>query len=99
EPRAGTSHRTSVFTRGLREIPICGLSLGLRVYLAKIHKGGSPGSDPGEVRQLEELAAQIEDFWSLPENQKSSSWTDHEDINAIMLSSSMIATACPEVFC
>lgn len=77
----------------------CGLSLGLRVYLATIQKGGLPRPDSDRVRKLAELATHIEDFWIRPANQTSSSWTEHEDINAIMLSSSLIATTCPEVFC
>ena len=77
----------------------CGLSLGLRVFLAKVGKNKGFSSQDRELfRDLSELAEHMEEFWRLPESQKAPTWTDHEDINAIMLSSSLIAKTCPDVF-
>jgi len=37
----------------------------------------------------EPLAERIESFWLLPANQKANTWTEHVDINAVMLATSL----------
>ncbi len=37
------------------------------------------------------LSEVIEDFWLKPENQKSSTWSEHIDINSVMLATSLMA--------
>jgi len=37
------------------------------------------------------ISDRIDDFWSHSENRKSNTWTDHLDINAVMLACSLIA--------
>ena len=50
---------------------------------------------PLRPRQLEEivrfdsLAATIEDFWLAPENRETGKWTEHRDINEVMLAMSL----------
>lgn len=76
----------------------CGLSLGLRTL-----KGTAtiPDDLTATIRKLDQfipLADQIEDFWSLPQNQQSSTWKDHLDINAVSLASSLTASHYPAAF-
>jgi hypothetical protein len=42
-----------------------------------------------ELREQAPLARQIEAFWSDPENRRSNTWKEHEDINAVMLATSL----------
>ncbi len=37
------------------------------------------------------LSDQIDNFWCQPNNRDGNTWTDHLDINAVMLASSLIA--------
>ena len=46
----------------------------------------------GLLKALEEfgcLRDEIESFWVHPSHQKSASWCDHQDINAVMLATSL----------
>ena len=75
-----------------------GLAIGLRsaVKLKRVMTE-TPGcfKNTGAARPLEEiikfsgLAPTIEDLWLTPENQKTFTWTEHRDINEVMLATSL----------
>jgi hypothetical protein len=76
-----------------------GLAIGLhgleRMYLAASDKTDT-AAPPRLRAQLEELMQYlplrdaIEDFWRNPEHQRSASWSEHEDINSVMLATSLV---------
>jgi hypothetical protein len=76
-----------------------GLSIGLRAVELMDNKvrGGSTPDKAGEVliRYIDELrehvplARRIEGFWYDPDNRRSETWKEHEDINAVMLATSL----------
>jgi hypothetical protein len=75
-----------------------GLALGLAAVprlQALREEGGVPGGD-ASARALDALADhvalrdRIEAFWLNPENQTAPTWIEHEDINAVMLASSLL---------
>lgn len=69
----------------------CGLSLGLRC-LKWIEKYTTSEVGLALLKSIAifiPLADTIENFWSHPENQKSSTWIEHRDINTVMLASSL----------
>ena len=45
------------------------------------------------VRPYKPLAGQIEAFWSDSEHRLGTTWTDHRDINAVMLATSLMPKA------
>jgi len=76
-----------------------GLAIGLhaleRMYQAAGHESGT--AVPPRLRvQLEELMQYlplrdaIERFWRDPGHQRSASWSEHEDINTVMLATSLV---------
>lgn len=77
----------------------CGLSLGIRVLHGMRKRYNNPDIDFESLEKYVPLAHEIESFWSDPENQQATSWQAHADINAIMLSASMLATEYPAAFC
>ncbi|MBI4812971.1 MAG: hypothetical protein HY802_00940 [Methanobacterium sp.] len=76
-----------------------GLSIGLRgaLKLLSLTKESSDIIDPEDSLQprLEDLmeylplAGKIEEFWIDHENQRSASWTEHKEINMVMLATSL----------
>jgi hypothetical protein len=65
-----------------RRLPFRELGFALGLHTVK------PLAEHVHVRQLERfapLAAMLEDFWLDPNNQSSSTWTEHRDINAVTL--------------
>lgn len=91
--KAGNPMQKEAFERlAFRE---CGLSLGLRVM------EGLPENSALNVKDLQvffPLAEKIETFWAHPQYQKVHTWTEHLDINAISLASSLIAGHYPKAF-
>jgi len=75
-----------------------GLAIGLHA-LERMHQAAGREADTATLprlrAQLEELMrylplrAEIEAFWRDPENQRSESWREHQDINAVMLATSL----------
>ena len=43
-----------------------------------------------DLQRVVQLAGAIEEFWLLPDNRRSRSWHDHENINMVMLASSLM---------
>lgn len=76
----------------------CGLSLGLRALYGLRERSAAIGPELGELDSFMSLADEIEDFWKEPEKQRASSWTEHLDINAVSLASSLVARQHPFVF-
>ncbi|MDD5169845.1 MAG: hypothetical protein PHN75_13565, partial [Syntrophales bacterium] len=76
-----------------------GLSIGLKAAKKlrglieenpAIFKGaGSLISDLGKLAQYDRLAETIETFWFAPAGRKAQSWTEHNDINTVMLATSL----------
>jgi len=91
---AGTS-KPADYRLAFREL---GLSIGLHgVPIVKRALSELAGSLPDSVRNsvtlLERhaaLAATIESFWCDPGNQRGYTWKDHEDINTVMLATSLL---------
>jgi hypothetical protein len=69
-----------------------GLSIGLRALeLWSTAASGDPILS-GMIRELlryVQLAGQIESFWADPAHRRSKTWKDHEDINSVMLATSL----------
>lgn len=76
----------------------CGLSLGLRVFDRCARAERIESVEEERLERNEALAEEIETFWAEPKNRDVSTWTAHEDINAIMLASSLIAADDPWSF-
>jgi len=76
-----------------------GLAIGLHA-LERMHQAidreAGAAAPPRLRAQLEELMRylplrdEIETFWLNPERQRSASWSDHQDINAVMLATSLV---------
>jgi hypothetical protein len=69
----------------------CGLSLGLRVLMQLKKKQIKPELNLNKFDQFIFLADEIEEFWINPQNQNSSSWTEHLNINAVTLAASLVS--------
>ncbi|MGE0230401.1 MAG: hypothetical protein AB7O39_10710 [Flavobacteriaceae bacterium] len=67
-----------------------GLSLGLRGLL--LAEGATPALQLSRGLPVppRELASAIENFWLDESNRQAASWREHEDINAVMLASSLL---------
>lgn len=74
----------------------CGLSFGLRVLGGAKEKLKSDLD--AEFDAYSPLADEVESFWEIPQNQKSATWTEHLNINAVSLASSLLAKSSPESF-
>ena len=94
--RTDTLNYPSAYRLAFREL---GLSIGLHA-VDRIQQllSGHTALFPNRLllrAQLEELqrylplSAIIENFWLEPENQKSSTWNEHLDINSVMLATSL----------
>lgn len=73
----------------------CGLSLGLRAVNGLDNPSGL---DMQRLEAFMPLAGNMETFWCNPENQKPTTWTNHEDINAVTLAASLISAVYPKAF-
>ena len=69
----------------------CGLSLGLRVLIGLKEKTIHSELNFSKLDPFIFLADEIEEFWIDPQNQNSSTWTEHLDINSVTLATSLIA--------
>jgi hypothetical protein len=81
-----------------------GLAIGLqaaeRMQRALDQERDGPRSSPEARKRLEALSAyaplraRIETFWLEPDHRKAQSWTEHQDINEVMLASSLAPDGC-----
>lgn len=76
----------------------CGLSLGLRSYQGNKEKLISKNPTFEQLDNYVFLAKEVEDFWLQPDHQKASTWTEHENINAVSLAASLVASKHPEAY-
>ncbi|MFW6218269.1 MAG: hypothetical protein ACOC4K_04670 [Verrucomicrobiota bacterium] len=76
----------------------CGLSLGLRVFDGCLRTGLFEQFQDARLKSNESLAGEIETFWADPENREASTWTEHENINRVMLAASLVAADEPSAF-
>jgi hypothetical protein len=90
------------FRLAFREL---GLSTGLRA-VSKMRAvlsnssrplNGGLSADLEALRDHESMARIITDFWSVSANQQEDSWQDHEDINSVMLATSLLPDEFLEV--
>lgn len=72
--------------------------LGLSIGLLRLEQMRDKFLSEGVVSELflalqeyRPLAEQIEHFWSQPPHRESASWTEHRDINTVMLATSLLA--------
>lgn len=77
----------------------CGLTLGVRVLYGLRDRYQSLDIDFSALKPLLPLVEEIESFWMQPENQAKGSWTEHHDINAVILACSLLAGSYPAAFC
>jgi len=102
----GHSHSLSLPPEARLAFRELGLSIGLRAVETLIDRqahGRGRNSVDGELEQLlreigrfAQVADRIEQDWLHPGYQAADSWTSHEDINAVMLATSLLAA--DEVF-
>lgn len=69
----------------------CGLSLGLRALEGCGHQAQSVIGEYAAIHPYMPLAGEIESFWMDASHQRSPTWTEHLDINAVTLAASLIA--------
>lgn len=62
--------------------------LGLVIGLAAVERAGL-GTAVGELSRFVPLRPVILAFWDTPEHQRPASWTDHRDINEVMLATAL----------
>lgn len=73
-----------------------GLSIGLHAVerlRAGIDTSPELASDLDSILEYHPLAERIERFWADPGSRRSPTWTGHEDINAVMLATSLVGEA------
>jgi hypothetical protein len=70
----------------------CGLSLGLNTLMRLKEKLTKSDSALNKLDQFIYLADEIERFWIDPQNQNSPTWTEHLNINAVSLATSLVAS-------
>jgi hypothetical protein len=76
----------------------CGLSLGLRALEGFRRQSSDVRLELDELDRFMPLADEIESFWKNPEHQRASTLTEHLDINAVTLASSLVARYAPFSF-
>lgn len=92
--RSGTLDQRSAKRLGFREL---GLAIGLQMLPPMSDAADvSPGLGEAGAPYLERLGehgdagARIVAFWSDPENRQAASWTEHRDINEVMLATALL---------
>lgn len=93
----GELDRPATMRLAFREL---GLAIGLRA-VEHLHKATEEHARSAEIRgRLEDLMrhrslrAEIEAFWLDAEHQRAPSWTEHRDINEVMLATSLAPEGC-----
>lgn len=99
--RQGELSRPASTRLAFREL---GLAIGLqateRMWTAVEQEHESARTSPQARKRLEALRsyaplrAEIESFWLDPEHRRAQSWTEHLDINEVMLATSLVPDGC-----
>lgn len=76
----------------------CGLSLGIRSLYGRKDEWKDLELPLDNLYSFTPLALQVETFWLRDDNRRSRTWKDHENINSIMLASSLISLEQPQIF-
>ncbi len=76
----------------------CGLSLGCKVLHELRDRYRGFNVNFSELTNHLWIARSIEQFWIQPSSHKSSTWTDHLDINAVTLAASILSGEKPRAF-
>ena len=76
----------------------CGMPLGLKSYQGNKEKLIALEPTFEQLENYLFLAKEIEDFWLQPDHQEASTWTGHENINAVSLAASLVAGEYPAAF-
>jgi len=93
----GEFDRPATMRLAFREL---GLSIGLhavqRMRKAVEEDRGRPELQARieDLIRYASLGAEIESFWLDPEHQRAQSWTEHRDINEVMLATSLVPDGC-----
>lgn len=87
--RTGALSLPAAHRLGFREL---GLSIGLRA-VDRLPRWLEPGSELAAeaepLRRYLPLAHEIEAFWADPAHRRAATWTEHQDINEVMLATSL----------
>jgi hypothetical protein len=89
--------RPATMRLGFREL---GLAIGLqaveRMHEAVEEHRGSPGvrARLDDLMRHASLRTEIESFWLDAEHQGAPTWTEHRDINEVMLATSLVSDGC-----
>lgn len=70
--------------------------LGLAIGLAAIPRIGAAGGTTPQVELLApffRLRSEIEGFWLHPDHRRTASWLEHDDINEVMLATSLVPSS------
>jgi hypothetical protein len=95
--RRGELSRPATTRLAFREL---GLAIGLQAVERLAEATEGPPRSPEVQRRLEDLMrhaslrAEIETFWLDAEHRRVSSWTDHRNINEVMLATSLAPEGC-----
>lgn len=87
--RTGALSLPAAHRLGFREL---GLSIGLRAVERLPHwlePGGELAAAAEPLRPYLPLAHEIESFWADPAHRRAATWTEHQDINEVMLATSL----------
>jgi len=76
-----------------------GLSLGIRMMNDEVREAHVGARAFRNIQSASTLADEVDAFWSEPQHREVRTWKDHEDINSVMLASSLIARDAPQAFC
>ncbi|MFW5835429.1 MAG: hypothetical protein ACOCU3_00590 [bacterium] len=76
----------------------CGLTLGFRVLYGLRERLSAFKLNLDRLSHYLALADEIENFWNKDRSRQSLTWTDHQDINAVTLASSILARYHPQAF-
>jgi hypothetical protein len=66
-----------------------GLSIGLAA-VARMREAAAPNSNLDRLVRFISIGRQIEAFWMEPDNQRTAAWLEHQNINEVMLATSLM---------
>ncbi len=76
----------------------CGLCLGFRTLHGLKSQFGELDINFNKLEEYHSVIDEIENFWMDPSNQKATTWSEHLDINAVTLASTLLARDYPRAF-
>ncbi len=87
--------QTAAFRLAFRE---CGMVLGVNTLYGMKEKYENTDIDIQSLENFLPLINEITEFWSKSSNRSSTNWYVHHDINAVMLTASLLSGHYPQVF-